>query len=125
LRFTLEQANRSLPYVRRIVEDIVKVHQSAVDAKAAVQSADVDAKPALQARLDSTVDRLHELSEELELAGVELKDYTTGLVDFMSRHNDRDIYLCWRLGEERITHYHELSAGFAGRQPIDRLGSAK
>ena len=41
-----------------------------------------------------------------------------GLVDFIGRHEGRDVYLCWKLGEERITHWHELNAGFAGRKPV-------
>jgi len=40
-------------------------------------------------------------------------------VDFYSLREDRPIFLCWRLGEDRITHWHEIDSGFAGRQPID------
>ena len=52
---------------------------------------------------------------------MELKDYQTGLIDFIGRHEGRDVYLCWKLGEEQITHWHELNAGFAGRQPVETL----
>ena len=40
------------------------------------------------------------------------------MVDFHSRIEGRDVFLCWRLGEEEITHWHELDAGFAGRQEL-------
>ncbi len=47
-----------------------------------------------------------------------LKGFEVGLVDFYSLREDRPIFLCWKLGEERITHWHETDSGFAGRQPI-------
>ena len=47
------------------------------------------------------------------------KGFEAGLVDFRSLREDRPIFLCWRLGEQRITHWHEIDGGFEGRQPID------
>ena len=76
---------------------------------------------AAQRDLDASIDRLEQLVDELSGVGVELKDYETGLVDFVGRHDGRDVYLCWKLGEERITHWHELNAGFAGRKPVSTL----
>jgi hypothetical protein len=49
--------------------------------------------------------------------GVEVKA-ADGLVDFRTRLHGRTVYLCWRYGEERITHYHELETGFSGRRPL-------
>jgi len=121
LRFTLEQANRALPYVRRVVQDIVKEHNRAVGVQAAVNAATGTDKALRQTEFELCVDRLQGLNDELQLVGVELKDYATGLVDFVAKHKGRDIYLCWSLGEEKITHFHELSAGFAGRLPVEQL----
>jgi len=53
-----------------------------------------------------------------EKLGIEVKDITTGLVDFPSLMNGRIVFLCWRMDEASITHWHELETGFAGRQPI-------
>lgn len=119
--FTLEQANRALPYVRRVVADIVREHTLAVNIQAAVNASSGAEKTAKQAQFESSVDRLQGLNDELQLVGAELKDYTTGLVDFVGTHKGHDVYLCWHLGEEKITHFHELSAGFAGRQPVEQL----
>jgi len=47
------------------------------------------------------------------------KGFEAGLVDFYSLRDDRPIFLCWRLGEDHIGHWHEIESGFAGRQPID------
>lgn len=52
--------------------------------------------------------------------GVEIKDPTTGLIDFPTMRDGHEVYLCWRLGEgERIRWWHEIEAGFAGRQPLE------
>jgi hypothetical protein len=121
-RFTLEQANKSLPLVKRIVADIVKMHAQAVTCREAVDQAKGSRESAAaQKDLDATVDRLSALVDELSEVGAELKDYDTGLIDFVGKHDGRDVYLCWKLGEERITHWHELNAGFAGRKPVSLL----
>ena len=125
-RFTLEQANRALPLVSRIVRDIVAMHRKiiALQGKAPARAARTEKakteKPA-NGELEASVDRLQSFVDELTSIGVELKDYQLGLVDFVGRHQGRDIYLCWKLGEENITHWHELHTGFAGRQPISQL----
>jgi len=61
---------------------------------------------------------LQGLINELSDFGCELKEPDTGLIDFLSLRNGREIYLCWHLGEERINFWHHLNAGFAGRQPL-------
>ena len=121
-RFTLEQANRALPLVKRIVNDIVRTHSLASGYRDSVEMArDPGAALAAQRELDAAIDRLEQLVDELSDVGVELKDYESGLVDFVARHDGRDVYLCWKLGEEKITHWHEINAGFAGRKPVSTL----
>ena len=62
------------------------------------------------------------LATEITDAGVKLKDHERGLIDFPSMHEGRVVLLCWQLGEhDQIEWFHELEAGFAGRQPISRL----
>src|SRR5215218_6993260 len=118
-RFTLEQANRSLPLVKRIVADIVTQHTKAAQQREALEGLTAAKElAATQAELDRSVTRLQDLVDELSDVGVELKDYEKGLVDFVGRHDGRDVYLCWKLGEDHITHWHELDSGFAGRKPV-------
>jgi hypothetical protein len=50
--------------------------------------------------------------------GILLKDPETGLVDFPADREGRTVYLCWRLGEDRVGWYHEVTSGFAGRRPL-------
>ena len=64
-------------------------------------------------------ERINRYLQELDTIGCVLKGFEVGLVDFYSLREDRPILLCWKLGEERITHWHETDSGFAGRQPID------
>ena len=57
--------------------------------------------------------------ERIHSTGCMVKDLEVGLLDFPSRINDEEVYLCWRLGEDRIRFYHRQDEGFAGRKPID------
>ena len=120
-KFTLEQANKTLPLVKRIVADIVKMHERASQNQLRVEKAKGADQQSAQRELDASVDRLQDLVDELSEVGCELKDYETGLIDFVGRHEGHDVYLCWKLGEEKITHWHELDAGFAGRKPVSQL----
>jgi hypothetical protein len=119
--FTLREANRALPLVRRVVRDIVNTHQRATQLQARIEDAGPGEAAALHVQLEAALDSLQEYVDELTSIGVELKDYQTGLIDFPGRHQHRDVYLCWRLGEEEIGYWHELHTGFSGRQPISTL----
>ncbi|MEX2159307.1 MAG: DUF2203 domain-containing protein [Dehalococcoidia bacterium] len=69
-------------------------------------------------RAQILVERLNALLEELSGIGCELKGVEEGLIDFPTTREGRTVYLCWKLGEERIEFWHELDTGFAGRQPL-------
>jgi hypothetical protein len=58
---------------------------------------------------------------QLDEWGVIVRDLDEGICDFPARREDRDVYLCWRVGEDRIAWWHELHSGFAGRRPLDDL----
>ena len=66
----------------------------------------------LQETVQENIDRIH-------ATGCIVKDLDIGLLDFPSRLNNEDVYLCWRLGEDRIRFYHRQDEGFSGRKPID------
>lgn len=57
--------------------------------------------------------------EKIHATGCVVKDLEVGLLDFPARINGEAVYLCWRLGEDRIRFYHAQDEGFAGRKPID------
>jgi hypothetical protein len=121
-RFTLEQANKSLPLVSRIVADIVKAHQEATRLQTKLETHKNAREAAkMEEELESRLERLQSLVDELGGVGCELKDYQMGLVDWIGRHKGRDVYLCWKLGEQKIGFWHELQTGFSGRQPVNTL----
>ena len=123
--FTVEEANRTLPLVKRIVRDIVEGYPQFQRERESYREVALEPGPELQRRLESLSeaiddygDRLRGLLRELDQVGCVVKDYQEGLVDFHSLYHGRAILLCWKLDEERVGYWHELDAGFAGRQPI-------
>ena len=75
---------------------------------------------ALRARRDTSISALKEALDEIDEAGAVVKDLDIGLLDFMTRYRDRDVCLCWKLGEDRIGFWHGADEGFRGRKPIDQ-----
>ncbi|HEY1686669.1 MAG TPA: DUF2203 domain-containing protein [Tepidisphaeraceae bacterium] len=121
--FTVVEANRTLPLVRRIVGDIVQTHSLVTRLHHELETTIPPmAQEDVQNKLEAEVDRLHEYVTELAAVGCDLKDYQTGLVDFLGQHKGRDVCLCWKLGEEKVEYWHEMQTGFAGRQPVATLG---
>jgi hypothetical protein len=126
--FTLEEAERTLPLVRRIVQDLTAeypVWRAAVSrfelltGGARADWGETGELLAAREEVSLHADRINRYLQELEGVGCVFKGFDAGLVDFYSLREDRPIFLCWKLGEERITHWHEIDAGFSGRQPID------
>jgi hypothetical protein len=62
--------------------------------------------------------RLDALVRRIQATGAILKDINLGLLDFLSKRDGREVYLCWRYGEDRIEFWHELHTGYSGRQPL-------
>jgi hypothetical protein len=122
--FTVEQANRTLPLVSRIVSDIVRHYRelSRLQNKrtALLDQGHRTAAKGIERRGSMVVGRLNELIDELGTVGCELKDVQAGLVDFRGRRDGRDILFCWKLGEPQVRWWHEVLAGTAGRRPIDK-----
>ena len=65
---------------------------------------------------------LQAVVDRLAAEGVLVKDPKQGLIDFPARRAGRPVWLCWKLGEPSVSHWHELEAGYAGRRPIDEDG---
>ena len=117
--FTVDEANRSLTYVAKVVDDIRDCYHRAVEIRQQAEQLSPDDIPEpYRTEYEQIIDRLNDLIDELQYAGVELKDIEMGLLDFPAIYKGREIYLCWHLGEPTICAWHEIDAGFAGRQDI-------
>lgn len=121
--FSVGQANRALTLVRRVVADVVRDYRRLRELHETCRALDARGRAAeaesARRSYASVTDHLSELKEELEKIGCELKDCRLGLIDFPARLEGREIYLCWKLGEEKVAYWHELNAGYAGRKPLE------
>ena len=68
---------------------------------------------------EKIAEQLSQTVDEIQQTGCLVKDLDTGLVDFPSLRKGEKVYLCWKLGEERIGYWHGIEEGFAGRKPLD------
>jgi hypothetical protein len=64
-------------------------------------------------------ERFDELIHKIHDTGAQIKDINIGLLDFPAQRDGREVYLCWKFGEGDIAFWHEVDAGYAGRQPIE------
>jgi hypothetical protein len=122
--FTIEEANSLLPSVRPIVRSIQRSHRRLISfqttAKRAAEGAESGGGGMIRGPQYARL--LIDLSlgaGQLESLGVQLKDYSQGLIDFPSMRDGRVVLLCWKAGEgDQVEWWHDLEAGFAGRQPL-------
>jgi hypothetical protein len=131
-RFTHEEARRFLPVVGRLLREAVALKAEYQEAERQIQALSgqitlmggmvVDRSRVLNARVqrDEAAARLKNALEKVEETGCLVKDLDIGLVDFPTLFRGREVYLCWKLGEDDIAFWHGVDEGFAGRKPIDR-----
>lgn len=126
--FTPEEATHTLPLVRRIVQDIVDDYERWKGALGEYELAAASQRPddgesdeavALRQRVDDIARRINAYIAELEQIGCVLKGFDDGLVDFRGKLEGRDVWLCWRLGEEDVGHWHEIDEGYRSRRPLE------
>jgi len=120
--FTVGEANELIPFLSGKLRELRGVHK-----KAEVWSTDVPSQQDIMVQGGMAVDphyvtlltRFQNLVEEICSEGCYLKDLETGLVDFPTLWEGREVYLCWQLGESEVGHWHEIEAGYAGRRSLD------
>jgi hypothetical protein len=124
--FTVDHANRTLPLVRRIVEDIVREHRrwqgAIVELDLLISGVRADLPNpravALEREIQVIASDIDLFQGELEALGIQLKDRRIGLLDFPSEMDGRRVLLCWKLGETAVQFWHDETTGYAGRQPL-------
>lgn len=136
--FNLEEAEKLLPTLELLLET-AREHQRELEALNR-EFAEVMTRIQLRGgivppyaelaekrlRHDHVEEKVGEGLGQIEQLGCVVKDLDHGLVDFPSRRDDETVYLCWKLGEERIRYWHHTHEGFAGRKPLapDELNQA-
>ena len=121
--FTVAEANGLIPEMRRKLEGLQRLYAriSAMrdEAKAAASASEFGGGMEGGSGYVHSLYKVGKITTEIHDAGVQLKDYERGLIDFPSMRGDRVVLLCWQLGEgDEIEWWHEVDAGFAGRQPL-------
>jgi hypothetical protein len=119
--FSVEEANALLPEIKRLWRKIdgarATMHRLAPEAKrASEQTGGGGSHYGLQ--YVHALTSLMEGAQEIMSTGVEIKDFEKGLCDFPHLRDGRVVLLCWMKGEDRIEWWHDVDAGFAGRQPL-------
>ena len=136
--FTLQEAQNLLP----VLESLLR---AAMDGKKLIEAVDNELQDLAhrvmmsgglsvnvvqmarrKAEREKAIHRVKDTLAEINAIGVQVKDIDIGLLDFPCKVEGRIVLLCWKLGEQGITHWHTSSEGFAGRKPVDeRIAKAK
>ena len=128
--FTLEEANRTAQEIRTELETLVQTKKelNKVQSRVGVleltltgateDNPDARELKVLAARRETLGTRLHHGIVAIQRRGCIVKDLDRGLVDFYSLRGDRLIFLCWKLGEREIGHWHPIDGGFDQRRPL-------
>ena len=136
--FTLQEAQNLLP----VLESLLR---AAMDGKKLIEAVDNELQDLAhrvmmsggllvnvvqmarrKAEREKAIHRVKDTLAEINAIGVQVKDIDIGLLDFPCKVEGRIVLLCWKLGEQGITHWHTSSEGFAGRKPVDeRIAKGK
>ncbi len=143
--YTIDAANERLPQVREVLERLreergrlIELRDQAVARLSVVRAGAGHPEPSedeldeamassdaelrrLRLRMQGVIDQMQAAVTELDGWDVVLRDIPTGLVDFPALVSGRQVWLCWRLGEDAVEWWHEMDAGVAGRKPLIEL----
>lgn len=120
--FSVEEANELLADIEPLMERLLERRTKVVESRQkiyqllAAGNSDFGGPAASELAQDFMV--IERLARKIRSHGCIIKDLNNGLVDFLSKRDGREIYLCWRYGEPRVEFFHELHMGFKGRQHI-------
>lgn len=121
--FTLSEAHSVLPRLRSLLEEIgadwSQIRELEPEIQKARDNAPFDGFSKHGVTYVESVSHLMFLIHQIKEMGVHLKDADRGLCDFPYMRNGRVVYLCWQLGEENISYWHDIETGFSGREPLD------
>lgn len=119
--YTVDQANAALDWVAERIERVRTAREGLTDEEA--REALSDAAPTNGGGSPGRVVSeaflaLRSAVGELDEMDIVLRDIDRGLIDFPAIRDGREVYLCWEEGEDRVEYWHDIDAGFGGRQEI-------
>ena len=121
--FTLEQAKDTLDLIRPWMDEVQairrKILSSQPEAWTAIEKSVGNGGNRALSKMIQDFEKLDALVHRILETDVLIKDINIGLLDFPALRNGQEVYLCWQYGEGEIAFWHEVDAGYAGRQPID------
>lgn len=120
--FSLEKANEVLVEIRPMIAELLELRGEILEkqpqAWPVIEKSAGNGGGKIASDLVRSFNRIDVLVRAITATGAILKDVNSGLVDFLAVRDGREVYLCWRFGEPEIQYWHDIEAGFAGRQPI-------
>ena len=127
--FTLEEGNQLVPWLQEVFEELSPLAIQALEVEGGLQEltrhSNTNGGGGTQGLIHQKRQEVELISEQIEEAlqevlqrGIIVRRVEIGLVDFLSWREDREIYLCWVMGEPEISYWHEIDVGLAGRQSL-------
>lgn len=125
--FTLDEANELLPKLTSVMTEIKDIREKMLEimmSKYEVARTNGQGFSSQDEILQditavsTSANRIRDLIEVVQEIGLEVKDIDAGLVDFPYMRKGELVYLCWKLGEDKIRYWHELDSGYSGRKPL-------
>lgn len=121
--YTLDEANAALPLVKALMAQVQEARAEIIRLRPEVwpvlEKAAQNGGSAASGSVFSHFNRLETGVKGILKMGILVKDVDSGLIDFLSIRQGREVYLCWKHGEENLAFWHDVDTGFGGRQPID------
>ena len=120
--FSAEEANALLPRLKPLLLQLREAKDQLTDAEAhelLSESAPGNGGGEAGTQVGVAFLEVRRMLETLEEAGIVIRDIDRGLIDFPALMDGREVYLCWELGEDDVSHWHEIADGYGGRQPLD------
>lgn len=123
--FTLQEANETLETIRPLMEEVQAIRRKILanqpEAWPAIERSAGNGGNRALSNMVQDFEKLDALVHRIQETGAILKDINMGLLDFPALREGREVYLCWQYGEGDIAFWHEVEAGYAGRQPIENF----
>lgn len=121
--FTLSEANETLKIIRPLMDEVQAIRRKILadqpEAWPAIEKSAGNGGNKALSRLVQDFGRLDALIHQIQDTGTQVRDINIGLLDFSAMREGREVFLCWKHGEGAIAFWHDVDAGFAGRQPIE------